>query len=294
MCEALIRMDPFLRGALSVSLLALLTRAGELRHPATRAGVARVVSAESERAPDSLAEATAAACPRGTLPDGNVCVPVPDRNALGQALVEQQNEHHDRNGQLRVYDQIPRRPDRPADFRNYRLPVPVLPDQSFVTSGYDLDRPDAEQRRGAELSAVGHGGVDLAQARGTEVHLVNLENQVGDAEVLDVGHLFGKSVVIHHALREASALRDYLVIYGHLESAAPGLARGQSLKAGALLGYVGDSGSPGVVHLHLEVRRARQGVNAAQLPLGQVNQNAKTVACDPRNVLELLPENQAQ
>jgi murein DD-endopeptidase MepM/ murein hydrolase activator NlpD len=107
--------------------------------------------------------------------------------------------------------------------------------------------------------------------------------------VLEVGHLFGNSVVIHHTLREAGALREYLVIYGHLESAAPGLSHGQSLKAGALLGYVGDSGSPGVVHLHLEVRRAREGINAGQLPLGQVNQNAKTVACDPRNVLQLLP-----
>jgi murein DD-endopeptidase MepM/ murein hydrolase activator NlpD len=189
---------------------------------------------------------------------------------------------------LKIYDQIPLAPDRPRDFRKYRLPIPVLPDQSFVTSGYDLDRPDAEQRRGSELSAVGHGGVDLAQARGTEVHLVNLEGQVGDAEVLEVGHLFGNSVVTHHTLRESGALREYLAIYGHLESAAPGLIHGQSLKGGALLGYVGDSGSPGVVHLHLEIRRARSGVNAEQLPLGQVNQNAKTVACDPRNVLELL------
>jgi murein DD-endopeptidase MepM/ murein hydrolase activator NlpD len=271
-------MDPVLRGA--------LTRAGELELPAAAAGIVNVVSPHSGHVLRAEPEAP---CPRGTLPDGNVCVPVPDPSALGLALVEQQNEHHDRSGQLRIYDQIPRRPDRLKDFRKYRLPVPVLPDQSFVTSGYDLDRPDAEQRRGAELSAVGHGGVDLAQARGTEVHLVNLENQVGDADVLEVGHLFGNSVVTHHTLREAGALREYLVIYGHLESPAPGLSHGQSLKAGALLGYVGDSGSPGVVHLHLEVRRAREGVNAGQLPLGQVNQNAKTVVCDPRNVLELVP-----
>ncbi|HEY4103061.1 MAG TPA: M23 family metallopeptidase, partial [Polyangiaceae bacterium] len=95
-------------------------------------------------------------------------------------------------------------------------------------------------------------------------------------------------VVMHHTLRESGTLREYLVIYGHLESPAPGLSHGQNLKAGALLGYVGDSGSPGVVHLHLEIRRAREGVDAGQLPLGQVNQNAKTVVCDPRNVLELL------
>ena len=232
---------------------------------------------------------TEAPCPRGTLPDANVCIPVPDPDARGQALIEAQNEHHDRSGRLRVYDQIPRSPERPKDFRKYRLPIPAPADHAFVGSGYDLDRPDAEQRRGAELSAVGHGGVDLAQARGTEVRLVNLENQVGDAVVLEAGHLFGNSVVTLHTLREARALREYLVIYGHLESAAPGLVHGQALKAGALLGFVGDSDSPGIVHLHLEVRRAREGVDAGQLPLGQVNQNAKTVACDPRNVLELLP-----
>ncbi len=280
-------MDPLLRGALALSLVSLLTRAAELRRPEPQ----RTIDASIAGTKTSTAgqQPAVAPCPRGTLPDGNVCIPVPDPDAAGETLVEQQNEHHDRNGRLRVYDQIPRRPERPKDFRKYRLPVPVLPDQSFVTSGYDLDRPDAEQRRGAELSAVGHGGVDLAQARGTEVRLVNLENQVGDASVLAVGHLFGNSVVTQHTLREAGALREYLVIYGHLESSAPGLSHGQTLKAGALLGFVGDSGSPGVVHLHFEVRRAREGVDAGQLPLGQVNQNAKTVACDPRNVLELLP-----
>ena len=282
-----LKMDPLLRGALALSLVSLLTRAAELRRPEPQ----RTIDSSIAHTPASNAaqERAEAPCPRGTLPDGNVCIPVPDPDAAGETLVEQQNEHHDRNGRLRVYDQIPRRPERPKDFRKYRLPVPVLADQSFVTSGYDLDRPDAEQRRGTELSAVGHGGVDLAQARGTEVRLVNLENQVGDASVLAVGHLFGNSVVTQHTVREAGALREYLVIYGYLQSPAPGLSHGQTLKAGALLGFVGDSGSPGVVHLHVEVRRAREGVDAGQLPLGQVNQNAKTVACDPRNVLELLP-----
>ncbi|HEX3776026.1 MAG TPA: M23 family metallopeptidase [Polyangiaceae bacterium] len=285
--------DPILRGALALSLLALLGRAGELGSATRSVNLSqRTISSDARVELGADAQASAP-CPRGTLPDGNACVPVPNSDAIGaHELIAQQNEHHDRSGQLRTYDQIPLSPDRPRDFRKYRLPVPVLPDQSFVTSGYDLDRPDAEQRRGSELKAVGHGGVDLAQARGTEVHLVNLENQVGDAEVLAAGHLFGNSVVTHHTLREGGVLREYLVIYGHLESAAPGLSHGQDLKAGALLGYVGDSGSPGVVHLHLEIRRAREGVDAGQLPLGQVNQNAKTIACDPRNVLELLPNTQ--
>ena len=285
-------MDPLLRGALAVTFVALLCRAAELRaRPAlgtNTSATPSVVAPRDRKAPLATPD-TEAPCPRGTLPDGNVCVPVPDPEAGGQALSEAQNEHHDRSGRLQVYDQIPRSPERPKDLRQYHLPIPAPAGGGFIGSGYDLDRPETEQRRGAEFSAVGHGGIDLAQARGTPVHLVNLENQVGDASLLEAGHLFGNSVVTLHTVREAGALREYLVIYGHLESAAPGLSHGQSLPNGALLGFVGDSGSPGIVHLHFEVRRAREGVDAGQLPLGQVAQNAKTVACDPRNVLELVP-----
>jgi murein DD-endopeptidase MepM/ murein hydrolase activator NlpD len=229
-----------------------------------------------------------ALCPASTLPDGGVCVPVLDNARGGEALAEQRAAHHDRQGRLRVYDQIPRRPERPADYRKYRLPVPALPSQSFVTSGYDLDQPDEQQRRGAEMKAVGHGGIDLAQKRGTKVLLVPLEHQVGEADVLFVGKLFGNSVVTHHAVREGGTLRDYLVIYGHLEKPAAGLARGASVPADSVIGYVGDSGSPGVVHLHVEVRRAREGISLTSLAPGELAHNAKTVACDPRNVLPLL------
>jgi murein DD-endopeptidase MepM/ murein hydrolase activator NlpD len=168
------------------------------------------------------------------------------------------------------------------------MPVPPIPGQSFVLSGYDLHLPDSSQRRGPELSAVGHGGIDIAQRRGTEVRLVDLTHQVGNAEVVFMGALFGTSVVTRHTLREGGALREYVVIYGHLDGTAPGLARGTSLREGALLGFVGDSGSPGAVHLHLEVRRVRPEVNVQQLAPGELAQNARTVVCDPRNVLPLL------
>jgi murein DD-endopeptidase MepM/ murein hydrolase activator NlpD len=232
----------------------------------------------------------AALCPPGTLPDGGVCVPVPDGVTRGgEALTEQRARHHDRRGRLRVYDQIPRRPERPADYRLYQLPVAALPQQSFVTSGYDLDQPDEEQRRGADMKAVGHGGVDIAQKRGAPVALVPLEHQVGDADVLFVGKLFGNSVVTHHAVREGVGVRDYLLIHGHLEKPASGLSKGASVPAGGIVGYVGDSGSPGVVHLHLEIRRAREGVSLSALAPGELAHNSKTVACDPRNVLPLHP-----
>jgi murein DD-endopeptidase MepM/ murein hydrolase activator NlpD len=212
---------------------------------------------------------------------------VPTETGSGQELTAQSNAHRERSGRWRVYEQIPRRPERPADYRRYRLPIPPLPGQSFVMSGYDLHLPDSEQRRGPELSAVGHGGIDIAQKRGTEVRLLNLEHQVGDAEVLYMGALFGTSVVTLHTLREADKLREYVVIFGHLDGSAPGLSRGAHLREGSLLGFVGDSGSPGVVHLHLEVRRVRSETNIRQFASGELAHNARTVVCDPRNVLPL-------
>lgn len=273
------------------TLLACLLRGLSLAAAPVSSSAARAVEPPTSGASrDANAELAAknSSCPPRTLPDGGVCVPVPEAARGGEDLAEQRATHHDRSGQLRVYDQIPRRPERPSDYRKYQLPVPPLPRQSFVTSGYDLDLPDEEQRRGAEMKAVGHGGIDLAQTRGTPVALVPLEHQVGDADVLFVGKLFGNSVVTHHTVREASALRDYLVIHGHLEKPAAGLVRGATVPAGSVVGYVGDSGSPGVVHLHVEVRRAREGVSLLSLAAGELAHNSKTVACDPRNVLPLL------
>jgi murein DD-endopeptidase MepM/ murein hydrolase activator NlpD len=226
-------------------------------------------------------------CPAHTLPDGQVCIPVPwDIGSLPD-LTAERNAHRERSGQWRQYDQIPRLPDRPTKYEEYELPIAPT-DRALAVSGYDLHLPDAMQRRGPHLSAVGHGGVDIVAPRGTQVHLVQLEHQVGDARVLYVGPLFGNTVVTHHVLREGGQQRDYLVLFGHLERPAPGLAPGQTLRKGSVIGLLGDSGSPGVVHLHLEMRRVRSGVDPDKLSSGQYAHNARTVACDPRNVLPLL------
>jgi murein DD-endopeptidase MepM/ murein hydrolase activator NlpD len=274
--------------ALSASLRALTLLAAPEAPPAKPARASATANQQAD-ATEPPPERGAPLCPPGTLPDGGVCVPVSDFTLGGEELTEQRAAHHDRQGRLRVYDQIPRRPERPADYRLYQLPVPPLAQQSFVTSGYDLDLPDDEQRRGAAMKAVGHGGVDVAQKRGTPVALVPLEHQVGEADVLFVGKLFGNSVVTHHAVREGAGVRDYLVIHGHLEKPAAGLHKGKSIPAGGIVGYVGDSGSPGIVHLHLEIRRAREGVSLQSLQSGELAHNSKTVACDPRNVLPILP-----
>ena len=154
-------------------------------------------------------------------------------------------------------------------------------------SGYDLDLPEGEQRHGRKFSHVGHGGIDLAAPRGTEVKVVPLEHQEGDAEVVYVGKLFGTSVVTKHTLREGGRLRDYIVLYGHLDAAASGIERRASLSEGAVVGFVGDTGSEGIVHLHLEVRRVRDGVDLAKTLPPRLVADEVSIVCDPRNVLTL-------
>jgi murein DD-endopeptidase MepM/ murein hydrolase activator NlpD len=230
-----------------------------------------------------------ATCPPGTLPDGEACVRLPrDDDDTAEAAEERANAHHDRRGHWVAYDQIPRRPERPADYDAYRYPVPC--EHGCVGSGYDLDRPDEMQRRGRRLLQIGHGAVDLMQPRGTPVTLVPLEHQTEDADVVYAGPLFGTTVITRHTLREGGQLREYLLVFGHLEAAAPGAAAGARLREGDLVGFVGDSGSPGIVHLHLEARRVREGIDVAKLAKtgpATIMANESSVVCDPRNILPL-------
>jgi murein DD-endopeptidase MepM/ murein hydrolase activator NlpD len=234
-----------------------------------------------------------APCPAGSLPDGDACVHLPgeDEGATNQPdpgdVLTQTNAHRDRSGRWSVYEQVPKRLDRPADYDAYRYPVPC---DGCVVSGYDLDLPDAMQRRGRRLKQVGHGAVDLLQKRGTPVTLVALDHQRGDADVVYVGPLFGTTVATRHTVREGGQLRDYLLLFGHLDAVAAGVEAGARLKDGDAIGYVGDTGSPSLVHLHLEARRARDGIDLSKLGAsgaGALVDGSSTIVCDPRNLLPL-------
>ena len=120
--------------------------------------------------------------------------------------------------------------------------------------------------------------------------MLALEHQEGDAEVVYVGSLFGTTVITRHTLREGGQLRDYVLLFGHLDAAAPGVTPGTHLKEGDVVGFVGDTGSPELVHLHLEVapdarrsgrfevgarrddrQREQRGLRPAQRPAAQVS-----------------------
>ena len=228
------------------------------------------------------------ACPRGTAPDHEACVHLTASDD-GPVADARTNTHRERSGRVTTYEQIPRLPERPPEYEAYRYPIPAgLPNGRYVVSGYDLDQPDEKQRRGATLKHVGHGAVDLPQAKGTPVRMITLDHQEGEAEVLFTGWLFGSTVVTRHTLREGGRLRDYIMLLGHLDSIAPGLTIGGTVKDGDVVATVGDSGSPRIVHLHLEIRRVREEVDLSKVPAGgAMIAEAVTVVCDPRNVLPL-------
>jgi murein DD-endopeptidase MepM/ murein hydrolase activator NlpD len=114
-----------------------------------------------------------------------------------------------------------------------------------------------------------------------------LEHQEGDVEVVFVGKLFGNTVATLHRLREGGRLRDYVAIHGHLDGAATGLKAGAVVREGDLLGYVGDSGSEGIVHLHYEIRQVRDSVDPSVVRSKSLALPNVSIVCDPRNVLPL-------
>jgi murein DD-endopeptidase MepM/ murein hydrolase activator NlpD len=240
------------------------------------------------RPPSVAADTSAPMCPEGTLPDGNVCVHLM-LDESGPELAAATGAHREKSGAWSSYEQIPRLPERPPNYEAYVYPIPPgVPHGCPVISGYDLDRPDEQQRRGRRLTHVGHGGVDLPQARGTPVALLRLDHQVGDAEVLYAGHLFGTTVLTRHTLSENGQKRDYLALHGHLDMIAPGVHAGRTLADGEVLGTVGDTGSPGLVHLHYEIRRVRENVDLRKIPAGiRFIAEDVSIVCDPRNVLPL-------
>jgi hypothetical protein len=240
-------MPPLVRVGLAASLLATLAVMTDRPPRAIRVGAAS--------RPGPSATALSALCPRGTLPDGDVCVPVPPREPErgGEPTARPRSGH----------DRIERRPDRPADYARYRLPFDPAPGTSTE-------------------------GPRFATARGTAVRGVRFEHQEGDAEVLHAGPLdgaSGKAIVLLHAVRDAAGLRDYLSIFANLARVEPAVTRGARVRDGEVLGSPNDAAASLSPAVDWEVRRLRAGVAARSLEPADFVADARTVACDARNVL---------
>mgnify|MGYP003433931761 FL=1 len=122
-------MQPLTQATALLAAVAALSHAAEGGRPLVSAPAFGVTAAGAASAPAG-SPALSSACPPGTLPDQGVCIPVPRDPTGGAELTQEQNLHRDRSGAWRLYDQIPRRPERPSDYRRYRWPVPPLPGQT--------------------------------------------------------------------------------------------------------------------------------------------------------------------
>lgn len=104
----------------------------------------------------------------------------------------------------------------------------------------------------ARSGGRGHEGIDIFAARGTEV----LAAAGGVIEFIAEKPRPGRCVWI-------AGSDGHSYFYAHLDRWAPGLYDGMLVRAGDLLGFVGNSGnaSGGSPHLHFEVRRDGQALN---------------------------------
>jgi murein DD-endopeptidase MepM/ murein hydrolase activator NlpD len=85
-----------------------------------------------------------------------------------------------------------------------------------------------------------HAGLDLMGNRGEPIYAID------SGTVTRSGYQSNGSLIL-----DITGPRG-MYFYGHFDKIL--LGYGDSVKAGQLIGYMGDTGSPGAVHLHLEVR----------------------------------------
>lgn len=85
-----------------------------------------------------------------------------------------------------------------------------------------------------------HAGLDLMGSRGTPIYAID------GGTVTRSGYQSNGSLILDITGSNG------MFFYGHFDSIL--FSVGQKVKAGQLIGYMGDTGSPGAVHLHLEWR----------------------------------------
>lgn len=99
-----------------------------------------------------------------------------------------------------------------------------------------------------------HLGIDYAASIGTPVR------SAGNGKVIFVGNKggYGKAIEVSHD-------SSYKTLYAHLNGFAKSLRRGQSVKQGQLIGYVGNTGLSSGPHLHFGLYRSNTAINPASV-----------------------------
>lgn len=106
-----------------------------------------------------------------------------------------------------------------------------------LSSGFGMRRHPVLRKRRM------HAGADFAAPRGTPIYAT------GDGSVKFVGRRggYGKSIEIRHGYGVTTR-------YGHMSKYKKGLGRGDKVKRGEVIGYVGSTGRSTGNHVHYEFR----------------------------------------
>jgi len=214
-----------------------------------------------ERCPTgSLALASALPCTR--LPEDGTTIRSAREAILGREPTASRRRVDDSD------ERVARLPERPSDWFAYQLPV-VLRELPTV---------------GAFKSAGGESTARLFPTTpGSAVQLTELENQVGDADVVAVGQLHGITVVTHHRVSREGGDTEYLVFHGQLDRPGPNVRVGAKLSALSVVGFIGD----GTGVLDFEVRELRAPLATPTHHLSDLEKTSLAFAIDPRNALPL-------
>ncbi len=105
-----------------------------------------------------------------------------------------------------------------------------------------------------------HTGIDFGAARGTPI------KAAGDGVVVHAGWRgsYGRAVVIKHTGK-------YSTLYAHMSKTAK-LKKGQHVRQGQVIGYVGTTGRSTGPHLHYEVRKGGRPVNPRRVQIAAASQ----------------------
>ena len=117
-----------------------------------------------------------------------------------------------------------------------------------------------------------HIGVDIVGPKGLALYAV-IDGTITKMYGAD-------SSLSGNALRLTGADQTYF-FYAHLDSFAPGITVGSTVRAGQIIGYMGSTGNSGVTHLHFEVHPG--GGDA-------INPYPVVKAVDACHVTEVLPQ----
>jgi murein DD-endopeptidase MepM/ murein hydrolase activator NlpD len=112
-----------------------------------------------------------------------------------------------------------------------------------MASGYGMRMHPIYKRRKM------HTGMDFSAESGTEIYAT------GDGKIVEVTRSnrgYGNHVVIDHGY-------GYQTLYAHMSKF--NVRRGEEIKRGQIIGYVGSTGTSVAPHLHYEVLKNRDKVN---------------------------------